>query len=94
MQDVLMAMAKSGAILMAVAVFIILISITTVKRGIQQMEAHTLPTPGAHGTAAIATEIKRETRDGTVLEILVLGVVAFTLTMGLLMGISILQHMN
>lgn len=92
MQDVLMAMAKAGAILMAVVVFTILISITTVKRGARQMSTH--PMPGDHGAAAIATEIKRETRDGTVLEILVLGVVAFTLTMGLLMGISVLQHMN
>ncbi len=95
MQDILLAMAKSGAILVPVVVFIIIISIAAVKRGEASMGAHDLSLPGAHGaTAAAAAPAKRETRDATVLEILILSVVAFTLVMGALIGISVLQHMN
>ena len=95
MQDILLAMAKSGAILVPVVVFIIVISIAAVKRGEASMGAHDLSLHGAHGaTGAAAAPAKRETRDATVLEILILSVVAFTLVMGGLIGISVLQHMN
>ncbi len=97
MQDILLAMAKSGAILLAVAVFTIIVTMVAVKRGEASMGAHDLTLPGSHSAAAAgqtAAPAKRETRDATVLEILVLSVVAFTLVMGALIGISVLQHMN
>ncbi len=98
MSEILKAMAISGSILLPVVVLVIVVSIFAVRRGEAAMGGHDpgLPSGSSSGAAAAAAgkAAPVQTRDATVLEILVLGVVLFTLTMGLLIGISVIQHLN
>ncbi len=98
MNEILKAMAVSGSILLLVVILAIVVTILAVRRGEAAMGGQDLSLPSdGHGVQAAATAGAKapvQTRDASVLEILIMGIVLFSLTMGLLIGISVLQHMS
>ena len=103
MADVLKAMSVSGGILLPIVIFIIIVSIATVNRGIEQMGGghHDLAPEGhgaaAHGGAVAAAAPAKKAavevvEDISVMQILLFGIVLFTAVMGLLLLVSVIQH--
>ena len=104
MADVLRAMSISGGILLPVVIFIIIISIATVNRGIEQMgDGHHDLSPEGHGAAAhggavaAAAPAKKAAAGAaveeiSVMQVLLFGIILFTVVMGLLLLVSVIQH--
>jgi hypothetical protein len=102
MADLLRAMSISGGILLPIVILIIIVSIATVNRGIEQMGGHHDLAPEGHGAAAhggaVAAAAPAKKAAGEVVEeisvmqILLFGIVLFTAVMGLLLLVSVIQH--
>jgi hypothetical protein len=107
MPDVLRALIMSGGILSVVVVAIIFISIAVVRRGEQgghAVDDHELPTaaPSVKETAtAAAPPAKAGAKPAApagdeinVMQILLFGVVLFTLSVVALLGLSLIEHLR
>jgi hypothetical protein len=103
--EVLRGMAISSAILLPVVVLIVICSIAAVRRGEASMRGET---HGAEpelrsyvtgtGGAAVAAKPEKSavvvvTEDPSVMEIILLGLGLFVLTIMLLVGVSVVSHM-
>ena len=92
MNDVLKAMAISAGVLIPVVVFIVIITIVTVRRGEASHDMHdvlheaVVSGPAAKAALAASDEI-------SVPQILIIGTGLFVLTILALLGLSLLQHM-
>jgi hypothetical protein len=98
MSEILRSLAISSGILFPVVVLVIIASIAAVKRG--EAAAHGLepapesgPVEKESGPGRAARRRFLPERDPNVLEILLLAVVLFTLTMGVFLGFSLLQQL-
>ena len=100
MGAILLAIAKSAGLLLPVIVLTVIVSLAAVRRG--EAGAHNgegVASDPAHAGADAepATGPKLSfmpNRDPTVLEILILAGVLFTITMGLFLGYSVLSQMG
>ena len=105
MSELLHGMGIASGILIPVVVLIIVCSMAAVKRGEAAMRGEVYGispelrsyVPGVAGTATVAAKEKPAavviTEDPTVMEIVLLGVGLFVLTVLVLMGVSFISHM-
>ena len=98
MNEILRSLAISSGVLLPVVILAIIASIAAVRRGEAAAHGVELAHEGGHAEVDVApskSALARfiPERDPYVIEILVLAVVLFSLTMGLLLGFSILQQL-
>lgn len=100
MNDVLRALAIAAGIFIPVIAFLVVISMTAVKRGEAAMHgaSHDVPVDSLHikeaATGPVAKAAAPVIEEISVLHILAFGIVLFTLTVLLLFGVSLIQHMG
>ena len=100
MNDILRALAIAAGIFTPVIAFLVIISITAVKRGEASMHgaSHGVPEDSLHvqggAAAALAKAATPVIEEISVLHILAFAIVLFTLTVLLLFGVSLIQHMG
>jgi hypothetical protein len=104
--DLLRALSISGGILLVVVIGIIIVSIVAVNRGAAEMaalhDAEVAESPAVKaatpaGAAVAAKPAKAagpETEEISVIQILIFGTGLFVLTVVLLLGVSLIQHMG
>jgi hypothetical protein len=93
MISILIALAKSTAMILPVVVFLVIASIVAVRRGeaaSHHGEPHAGPVTGSVSTEAAAALPPREL---SVIEILLLAAALFGAAMGALLGVSLMGHM-
>jgi len=99
MGAILQALAKSAGLLFPAIIVAILASIASVRRAeaLARLGGQEADSESSHGGEAQMITSPKQTfmpdRDPTVLEILILGAVLFTITMGLLLGYSVFSQM-
>ena len=108
MSEILKAMGAAAAILFPVVILVIIITIAAVKRGEAAMRggehgrAHDSPAGAIHAVPTAATgapaapapkkPAAAAREEISVIQVLLFGIIMFTVVMGLLLGVSILQH--
>ena len=94
MNDLVRALATSAGILFPIIVLTVIVSMTAVRRGEANLHGgHEVPVEVVTATAAKSTAAAAAVDEINVGQILIYGVVLFTVTMMILFGLSLLQHM-